>query len=329
MNRREVLALAGMATLFGGAPALAQDKYPSKPVKIIIPYAPGGATDIVARLVADQLRAKFNQSFVVENKPGAFGILALEEMARARPDGYTLMIGNTTTNAITPVVFAKRMKIEYLRDVTPVARLADLPSFFVSITKDFPPKTYPEYVTYAKARPGKILYGSAGVGSIPHYTNEVLAKQAGIELVHVPNKAGAAGFVKDLLAGDVHVATLNVATAAPHIRNGLLRALAIDSEQRLPEWPDVPSLREYGYPGTGGTHWQAMFAPAATPRAVLETIHQAAGEALKSPTVQEAFKKSVIRAIPTASLEEEKEWINKEMGIWRRITDDVKVELTE
>ena len=327
MHRRIFAAVTLLAAMLGAAPAVAQDKYPWKPVRIVIPYAPGGATDIVARLVADQLRAQFGQTFAVENKPGAFGLIALEEMARANPDGYTLMIGNTTTNAITPIVFASRMKINYLKDVTPVARLADLPSFFVTNTRNYPPTTYAEHVAYAKARPGKVLYGSAGVGSIPHYNNEVIARQAGIQLEHIPNKAGAAGFVKDLLSGDVHVATLNVATAAPNIRSGLLRALVVDAPQRLPEHPTVPTWSEVGYAGAGTTHWQAMFAPSGTPPAILEALHKAAGEALKSPIVQSAFQKSVIRAIPTASLAEEKAWLAKEMDLWRKITAEVQIDL--
>ena len=137
------------------------------------------------------MRVQFGQSFVVENKPGAFGLIALEEMARSHPDGHTLMIGNTTTNAITPLVFASRMTINYLKDVTPVARLADLPSFFVANTKNYPPTTYAEHVAYAKARPGKVLYGSAGVGSIPHYNNEVIAVGATSSLITAMVRAGS------------------------------------------------------------------------------------------------------------------------------------------
>jgi tripartite-type tricarboxylate transporter receptor subunit TctC len=326
MHRRAILVLASAILMLGVSPLTAQS-YPTKTIRIIVPYAPGGATDIVARLTADAMRAQLGQSVVVENKPGAFGLIALEEMARSNPDGYTLMIGNTTTNAITPVVFKSRMKIDYVKDVAPVARLAVLPSFFVASTKSYPPKTYAEHVAYAKANPGTVRYGSAGVGSIPHYNNEILARKAGIELVHIPNKAGAAGFVKDLLAGDIHVATINVATGATHMRSGLIRALVVDSPQRLPDHPDIPTYQEAGFEPAGTEHWQAMFAPAATPRPILEMLHKAAGEALKSPTVQAAFQKSVIYAIPTASLEEERAWLAKEMELWRGITEQVKIDL--
>src|SRR3954452_22255216 len=147
--KRLTLLLSTLAFAMGG-PALAQDKYPSKPVKIVVPYAPGGGTDITARLFGDHMKNSLGQQFVVENKPGAFGILAVEEMARSRPDGYTLMVGNVSTNAITPVLYKEKLKIDFDKDVASVGRVATLPSFFIATAKDFPPKTLAEVVDYAK-----------------------------------------------------------------------------------------------------------------------------------------------------------------------------------
>ena len=168
--RFAVFALAIIGGITAGA---AQEKFPTKPIKIILAYGPGSATDIITRIMCEQLRQILNQSCVVDNKPGAFGILAIEEMARSRPDGYTLMVGNVSTNAITPVLFKDKFSINYEKDVSAIARLADLPTFFMVTTKDFPPKTVAEFVAYAKERPGKLKYASPGAGSFPHYDSEI------------------------------------------------------------------------------------------------------------------------------------------------------------
>src|ERR1700747_2255016 len=154
------IVLAAACLALGLAPAGAQDKYPSRPIKILVPYAPGGATDIVARVLGDRLREQMGATIVVENKPGANGILALEAMARATPDGYTLMVGNVTTNAITPILYHDKMHINYDKDVVPVMRLVDIPEFLLVTATNFEPKTVPEFVAYAKKNPGKVNYGS-------------------------------------------------------------------------------------------------------------------------------------------------------------------------
>ena len=174
MKRLTLTLLSALSLVIGGA-AVAQEKYPSKPVRIIVPYAPGGATDIISRLVAEQLKNNLGQAFVVESKPGAFGVPAIEEMARSRPDGHTLFVGNVSTNAITPVLFEKKLSNNYERDVVSVGRLATLPSFLITTTKNFPPKSVAELVAHAKANPDKVRYGSAGVGSFPHFDMEIFA----------------------------------------------------------------------------------------------------------------------------------------------------------
>ena len=170
MNRRAVL-LASMLCLAAGA-VEAQDKYPSRPIKVVVPYAPGGAVDITARIVTEQMRQTLGQPFIIENKPGAFGILGLEEMARSKPDGYTLMFGNNNVNVITPILYPGKMKINVDKDVVAVARVADLPGFLIAATKNFPPATFAEFLAYARKNPGKVRYSSVGVGSFPHYDME-------------------------------------------------------------------------------------------------------------------------------------------------------------
>jgi tripartite-type tricarboxylate transporter receptor subunit TctC len=327
MKRLGLILLSATCLALTGVQAGAQDKYPSKPVKIVLPYAPGGATDITARLFGEQLKNILGQQFVVESKPGAFGVLAIEEMARSKPDGYTLMIGNVSTNAITPVLFKDKLKINYDRDVVSVSRLAIYPSFLIVTAKDFDIKNVADLIGHAKKNPGKVRYTSAGVGSFPHFDMEIFARRAGVDMVHIPNKSGAAGMINDLVVGDVHTAFLNVASSAAMVKAGSLKPLAVLAEKRLPEYPDIPTLAEAGYPGVGTLHWQSMLAPGDTPKEVLATLHKAILEAAKVPALQEGFKKQLVSVSPHASLEEAQSWLKNEIATWRKITGEVKIEM--
>ena len=329
MKRLSALLLSAAVLAFAGAPALAQDKYPSKPVKIIVPYAPGGATDIVSRILGDALKNSFGQTFVTENKPGAFGILAIEEMARSKPDGYTLMIGNVSTNAVTPLLFKSKFKIDYEKDVVAVARLVDIPAFILVATKDFAPKTMAELIAYAKANKGKVRYGHTGVGSYPHYDTEYFAKRAGIELTAIPNKAGASGVLKDMATGDVQVAFLNVASSGPMIKAGNVRPIALINPKRLPDYPDVPTMAELGFEGVGTMAWQGMFAPAGTPPEVLATLNREILKAMEQPNVKEIFGKQYFNIVPSKSAAEAKTWLAGESANWKKITEEVKIDLSE
>src|SRR5215831_15849332 len=313
--KRVGLGLALLCLVCGGVTASAQDKYPSRPVKVVVPYAPGGATDITARLFGEQMRQSLGQQFVVESKTGAFGILAIEEMARSKPDGYTLMVGNVTTNAITPVLFAKKFSINFEKDVVSVSRLAIYPSFLLTTTQNFEPKSVAELIAYAKKNPGKVRYTSAGVGSFPHYDVEVFSKRAGVEMLHIPNKTGAAGMINDLVVGDAQVAFINAASTASMIKAGKLRPIAV--------------LAEAGYPGVGTLHWQSMLAPATTPKEVLTTLFKAIVEAADAPQLQEAFKKQLVSVKPNASLQEAQSWLDSELAAWRKTVAEVKIELAD
>ena len=329
--KKALLAMVSAACIaLGGAAAQAQDKYPSKPVKILVPYAPGGATDIVARILGEQLRQILGQSFVVENKPGAFGILAVEEMSRARPDGYTFLIGNVSTNAITPLIFTKKMSIDYEKSVVAVTRLVDIPEFLLVTTKGFSANSVPELIDIAKKNPGKVRYGTVGAGSYPHFDMAYFDKKAGdLDMIAIHNKAGASGIINDMLSGDTQVSFLNVASSAPMVKAGELKPLALVNDKRLPEYPDVPTMQEVGFPGVGTLAWQAMFAPAGTPKPILETVHKAVLQAMQAPAVVEAFNKQNFRIVPNASVDEAKTWLADEMKNWKTITDTVKIEVTE
>ena len=328
MKRIGAVLLSVICLALGMSAATAQDKYPSKPVKIIVPYAPGGATDIVARVLSEQLRQITGQPFLVENKPGAFGIIAIEEMARSKPDGYTLMIGNVTTNAITPVVVAKKLTINYSKDVIAVTNLVEVPAFIVA-AKDFPPKTLAELVDYAKKNPGKVRVGNVGIGSYPHYDAEVFAKRAGVEMIAIPNKAGASGMLKDLATGDAQIGFVNVASSGALIRAGQVRPLAIINDKRLPNYPDVPTIAEAGYPGVGTMAWNALFAPGDTPKDVVDALHKAVLQALDSAAVKEALSKQSFNIVPSKSPQDAQAWLKGEIAAWTKITNEVKIDLAE
>src|SRR6201993_3019394 len=245
MKRLGLLFLLVFAV--SGAEVAAQDKYPSKPIKVVVPFGPGSATDIVMRIVGEHMRPILGQPLLIENKPGAFGILAIEEMARSKPDGYTLQNGNPGTNVLTPIIYKKKFKIDYDKDVILVTRLSEIPLILAATTKDFAPKTYAEFIALAKANPGKVRYASVGVGSNNHYDTEAFAQWAGIQMAHIPNKGGGAAITNDLVSGDAQVALVNAASSAGVIKGGLLKVLAVMADERLPEYPDVPTLKELGY----------------------------------------------------------------------------------
>ena len=339
MQRRRLVLLSAACltatfavTLAAGlSSATAQGKYPDRPIKVLIPYGPGGATDIVARMVGDEFQKITGQPFVVINKPGAFGLLAIDEMVKSEPDGYTLMVGNVSTNAITPILYAKKMSADYRTTVKAVTNLIDVPAFLlVTTANDFPAKTVPELIAYAKANPGKFRYGTVGIGSYPHYDMAYFAKRAGdLDMVGLPNKNGAPGVVQDMLRGDAQGAFLNVASTAGMVQAGKLRALAIANRTRLPEYPDVPTMTEIGLPDVGTVAWNALFAPAATPQPVLQALFSAVQKTLQSPDLIAKLHKQNFNIVPSGSLADADAWLASEIKHWQTITSSVTIEVPQ
>jgi tripartite-type tricarboxylate transporter receptor subunit TctC len=326
MKRLSVILLSVACLALGMATASAEDNYPSRPVKVIVPYAPGGATDIVARIIGDEFGKITGHGFVVLNRAGAFGLIAIDEMAKATPDGYTLMIGNVTTNAITPVIYAKKFHTPYLQEVVPVTRLVDVPAFLLVTTTDFSVKSVPELIDYAKKNPGKTHYGTVGVGSYPHYDMAYFAKRAGdLDMVAIPNKNGASGVLQDMLRGDVQSAFLNVASSAGFVKAGKLKPIALVNHARLPDYPDIPTMAEVGLPDVGTIAWQGIFAPAGTPQPVLDKLFQDINKVLQSPEVKAKFAKQHFNIVPNKSVADAKSWLGDEMKHWQTITQTVKL----
>ena len=328
MTRRAAMAALGALSVVGIATtASAQTKFPTGPVRILVPYAPGGATDISSRIMAEYLKKVWGEgsNVVVENKVGASGIIALEEMMRAKPDGHTLMVGNVSTNALTPILLKHKLgKLDYEKDVTTVARVADAPVLLIATTKDFPPKTFQEFIAYAKANPGKLKYSSAGLGSVQQVDTSVLASKVGIDLVHIPTKAGAAQINRDIVSGDTQITWGNPASSGKFIEAGQMRALAIVGTSRLKQFPDVPTMAELSMPDVGSLQWQTLIAPTAVPADVLDAIH-AAVEKAWSVGMDEGMTRVGFMKPAQTSRAANAQWFAGEFARYQKIIADLKI----
>ncbi|MDO9707137.1 Bug family tripartite tricarboxylate transporter substrate binding protein [Paracraurococcus lichenis] len=314
-TRRAALAGAGLLATRIAAAEPAFDR----PLRLVLPFAPGGSTDISGRLLAEQMRQSLGQPVVVENRPGANGLLALEAVARSRPDGTTLMLGNVTTNGTAPLLAGPRLGFDYERDMQAVTRIADVPSLLVATAANFVPQSLAEVVALARERPGRLNYFSTGVGSYTHLDTVLLARAAGIDVVHVVLSGGAGPSLQTVIAGDVQFGFMNAATATPMVRDGRLKALAVTGERRLAEWPAVPTMAEAGYPGIGTSAWHVLMLPSGVPEPAQQAVFAAARAALGSEPVLAAFRRQSIQPTPSASIAEARDWMRAELAAWRRI----------
>jgi len=271
---------------FAAGTATAQS-WPDRPVKIVAPFAPGGTADTLGRLVAEQLTQKFKQSFVVENRPGAGGAVGSELVAKSDPDGYTFVVSSVASHVIRPNL-PGGTPYDPMKDFTHVALLGGPPAVF-AVNPSLPAKTLKEFVALAKQQPGKLTYGSPGTGTQGQLVAELFKHEAGINVVHVPYK-GAARAVTDLLAGQITAVSTTLTTASGQIKGGRARALAISAKERLPDYPDIPTFAEQGYPSIVGTVWFSLSGPAGVPPEIVDKLNAAVREALKAPEVRERVK---------------------------------------
>ncbi len=315
-----------MLAVPAAAPTTAQENYPSHPVKMLVPYGPGGATDIIARIVAQHLTAELGQSFIVENKPGANGNIALETVAKAAPDGYTLLVGNVSTNAINENIYAAQLTIKPSRDLVGIAKLVEIPHIVVA-PASLPANNIAELIALAKKDPGKLNFASVGIGSYPHLDMERFMKAAGIQMTHVPYKGGAGQAIPAMIAGEVQVAFFNMASLLPHIRSGRLKALAAVPAERLPELPNVPTLAEQGFPGIGTNAWQGMFAPAATPKPVIDALHRAVFTVLNRPDIKDGLAKQMLTVQVSKSPQEFTDLVRRETAAWGEFLRSARIQI--
>ena len=272
-TRRTTLAIPLAITLafsaLASAPALAQQSFPSRPVNLVVPFPPGGGTDTGARILAEQLSKRWGQPVVVENKGGAAGQIGADSVAKAKPDGYTLLLGNIGTQAINPSLYAK-LPYDADKAFAPVSLVAELP-LAMMVNPALPAKTASEFITLAKSKPGQLSYSSSGAGSAPHLAAEIFKDKTGTFVLHVPYRGGGPA-IADLLAGHVQLSFMTVLEASGHIKGGKLRALAVTGDKRVQALPDVPTLAESVVPGFNAISWIGLLAPAGTPPDVVDKI---------------------------------------------------------
>ena len=303
---------------------VAADAYPQRPLRFIVPFPPGGANDIVARLLGPKLTERLGQQIVVDNRPGASGTIALELTARAQPDGYTFIVGNNTSNSIVPVLFAERMKFDPVKELTGISLLAAIPHVVIAAAK-FPPNTFQELIAYAKARPGQLNY-NAPLGGHPHLDMLALLAATGTSMVHIPSK-GAGETIPSLLRGEAQVSNSNVATVIGLIRAGQLKAYAVTSENRMPELPNVPTFVEVGLKGVGSINWVGLFAPTKTSPAIITKLHATIVEILSQPELKDTYAKRLVPLAISASPAEFNAFVASETKRWVKIVKDNGVRL--
>jgi tripartite-type tricarboxylate transporter receptor subunit TctC len=301
------------ALLCAGAASAAED-YPSKPGRLILPFGAGGSTDVVGRIFAQYFSAAWGQTMVVDNRPGAAGILGTELGARAAPDGYTLFTYGIN-QAITPALH-KKLPYNHLRDFMPISLYATMPNI-LCVTPSLPAANVGELVKLMKASPGKYKYASSGVGASPHLTMEYFKSATGIDLVHVPYKNSAQGYA-DTISGDIQAFFFNLPGPLPHVRAGRLRALAVTSAKRAPQVPDLPTIMESGIPDFEVTVWQGYAVPKGTPQALVSKIHKAMLKALAAPELQKRFFDNGVAAAPRTPAEFMK-FIQAETAKWQKV----------
>ena len=288
-----MLALAGSAAL--GAGEASAQSYPVRPIRVLVGFAPGGPADVMARLIGQRLYASLGQPIVVENRPGAGGTIAARAVAESDPDGYTLLLGNTSTLVISPLMY-KNVGYDPLKAFAPIAQLGTTSDILV-VNPRFPATTLKELIDYAKANPGKLNFSSPGIGTPPQLIGEMLKLRAGIDIVHVPYKSGGQS-IQAVIAGEVQFTFENPAVALPLVQAGTVRALAVTSAMRHPQAPAVPTLIEGGLPGFVSVSFTGVAARAGTPPAIVAKLNSAINESLQSPDVAATLAKLAVDAKP-------------------------------
>jgi tripartite-type tricarboxylate transporter receptor subunit TctC len=283
MKAKQSLSALVVAVVMAATGEVGAQAYPTKSIRLVAPSAPGDAPDVIARLVAERLSGVLGQQVIVENRPGAGGVVGSEIVAKATPDGYTLIMGNAGSHGINAAVYGK-LPYDILKDFAPVSQIAIAPNIFV-VNPGLPVHTIPEFIAYAKARPGQLSYASGGNGSSSHMSMELLKSMAGIEVVHVPYK-GSTPALTDVISGQAAVMSVNMPPAVPHVKAGKLRALAVTTRARTPSMPDVPTVGET-LPGYETVAWFGALAPAGTPKEVVNRLSAEIAKIAQSQDMRE------------------------------------------
>jgi tripartite-type tricarboxylate transporter receptor subunit TctC len=309
------VALSLVASLAAGA-SPAQD-YPTRPVRMVVPFSPGGSTDTLARIVGQKLTERSGQPVIIENRAGAGGHIGAEQVAKSAPDGYTLLLGGVP-HAISASLYSK-LPYDMARDLTAIAEVASFPSAIV-LHPSLPANSVKELIALARARPGRLSFGSAGIGSPNHLSLELFQAMAGISMVHVPYK-GSGQLVGDLLAGQVQLASMGLPVAVPHVQSGKLRAIAVTGAARSPLLPEVPTVSEAGLPGFEVTSWYGVFGPAGLPAGIVAKLNSEIGSAVTAPEVKERF--AALGAEPSVKAPDQfARYVRQEITKWAKVVKD-------
>ncbi len=314
-------AVASALLLATGALFAAQGDYPSRPLRMIVPFQPGGASDFVGRIIQPKLSEELGQNIVVENRVGASGYVGVETAAKATPDGYTFLLGNIGTMAINASVFPK-FKVKPLQAFIGVSQVVDVPGMVV-VHPSLPVKTIKEFIDYAKARPGKLNFSASGAGSNSRLAMEYFMRQAGIKVVMVAYKGGAGGASLGVVQGEVQMTILTSSSLLPFIRNGRLRAIGVIAPNRLSAAPDVPTMKESGFPDLVVGSWQGIYVPTGTPQAVVKRLFPAVVNTMKDPEVVRRLGTASAAAITSASPADFRKFWLSEHNRWAKVVKDI------
>ena len=326
--RRSLLALGLLAGLAGALPASAAGEaagYPAKPVKVVVPFAPGGGADVVARMVFARVSAKLGQSFVIENRGGAGGIVGTDAVAKAAPDGYTLLLGQTGPNALNPSLFAK-IPYDPIADFAPVVQLTAYP-YVIVVHPSVPANTFAELLALAKAKPGELSFGTAGTGSSAQLAAELFMRTTGTRMTHVPYK-GAGPALADTVAGVLTMTFGDMASSTPLITSGRLRGLAVTGQRRTVLLPNVPTVSESGFPWFEALAWHGVYAPAGTPQEIVDKLNKEIVAVLSEPEVRERLLKDGIEPVG-ASPAAFGAYTREEIRKWGAIVREAKIRLDQ
>jgi len=313
-TRREAIAGGGGLLWLAAFPARAQS-YPSRTIKMIVPYPAGGTTDLLGRMVADQLKSGLGATVVVENKPGAGTVLGADQVAKSEGDGYTLLMATSTTLAINKTLY-KKLPYDPVKDFAPIALVAGVP-FALIINPDIPARTLSEFIAYAKAKPG-LAYGSAGNGSPQHLAAEMLKTAAGIDIRHVPYR-GSVPAMLDVIAGHIPFMVVDLQPALQQIKEGKVRVLGVTSPQRVAAAPDIPTIAEGGLSGYELVAWQGVVAPAGTPRTVVDQLAGQINKLVADPATQEKLTAISLAPLPSSTPDSFAAYVKAEVDRWAPI----------
>jgi tripartite-type tricarboxylate transporter receptor subunit TctC len=324
--RRRLLAAVCTLALAAGAAALApaaHAAYPDRPLKLVIPYPPGGATDVVGRVIAMKLAEELKQQVVVENRGGAGGNLGADAVARAEPDGYTLLMGAITSHSIMATLEKKTISYDLMRDLTPVATIAAVPLVFV-VNPKLPIHNLKELIAYAKANPGKLTYASSGAGAPQRMAAELFKRQTGVDMLHVPYR-GSGPAMTDLVGGQVLTMVETVPASLPFIKSGQLRALAVTMPERISMLPDTPTAAEEGLPNFNVASMFGVLVPAKTPKPIVDQLNAALGRILVMPDTKEKLLQQGAYAVAPASADDARKRLRAEVDQWAQVIQDAKI----